>query len=35
MKIGQIQWLLFWLSLVDSKFFIIWIISLFFNNEED
>jgi hypothetical protein len=33
-KIGQIQWLLFWISLVDHKFLIVWVISLFMENKE-
>ena len=36
-KIGatveQIQWILFFIMLVDSKFFIVWFLSLFFNNK--
>lgn len=34
-KIGQIQWLLFWCSMVDQKFLIVWIFSLFMENKED
>jgi hypothetical protein len=33
-KIGQIQWLLFWMSLVDQKFLIVWIFSLFMENKK-
>lgn len=33
-KIGQIQWILFWMCLVDSRFFIVWIISLFLENKK-
>ena len=34
-KIGQIQWLLFVVSLAEPKFFIVWVISLFMGNKKD
>jgi len=34
MKIGQLQWILFFISLIDPKFYIIWVISLFLDNKE-
>lgn len=34
-KIGQIQWLLFWISIIDPRFFIVWILSLIMDNCEE
>ena len=33
--VGQIQWMLFFISLVDSKFFIVWFLSLFLDNKSN
>lgn len=33
-KIGQIQWLLFWCAMIDPKFLIVWGISLLMENKE-
>lgn len=34
-KIGQIQWLFFFCGLVDPRFFVVWVFSLFMTNKED
>jgi len=34
-KIGQIQWLFFFCALVDQRFLIVWIFSLFMSNHDD
>jgi hypothetical protein len=34
-KIGQIQWLLFFASFVEPNLFFVWIISLFMGNKDD
>ena len=33
--VGQIQWMLFFCALVDNRFFIVWILSLFLDNKYD
>jgi hypothetical protein len=33
-KIGQIQWLLFWMVIVDWKFLVVWLISLLFEDKD-
>ena len=36
MKLGQIQWILFFMAIfVDENFFIVWLFSLFFTNYDD
>lgn len=33
-KVGQIQWMMFWIACVDSRFFIVWLFSLFLSNDD-
>jgi hypothetical protein len=35
MTLGQVQWLLFFIALIDDRFFIVWILSLFFTDNKD